>query len=159
MFNLKIKDNLHISAQGEVWSYDTRVAVIKNGFVNELGKFTRTTTKHISCVSQLTGMPKKFTATRGGIRFSHYEYGVKCNPIGTTLSAKTSIQILKNMSSTEWGIHWSNLYDILLRPKDFPKKDLATIEAYILSEKKINQKTLQNILQEFDKARKISEFI
>jgi hypothetical protein len=159
MFNLKLKDNLHISHKGEVWSYDTRVAIIKNGVVRELGKFTRTTSKHVSFVSTATGLSHEFKPVKGGIRFWEYGYGVKCSPLSNTLSPKTSKAVIRNGALANEDILWSNLFDILIHSKEYPKKDVSEIRVRVLRDKKMDHLQLEAFLQKYAKVQGIMDFI
>jgi hypothetical protein len=160
MFNLKLKDNLHISHKGEVWSYDTRVAIIKNGVVQELGKFTRTTSKHVSFVSTSTGLSQEFKPVEGGIHFQEkYCYGAKCSPLSNTLSPKTSKAVIRNGALANEDILWSNLFDILIHSKEYPKKDVSEIRVRVLRDKKMEHLQLEAFLQKYAKVQGIMDFI
>ena len=51
----KLKNDLYLQGN-KVISYETVVATIKDGYLIEKGKFSNTTSKHISYVAQLLGL-------------------------------------------------------------------------------------------------------
>lgn len=85
---IKIKENLFINDKA-VFSYDTHVADIDGKEVIEIGKFSRTTTRHISAVAHFIGGTVKQQLKLQKVYFFKYEVGVKCFP-SNTLSNKTS---------------------------------------------------------------------
>ncbi len=85
---IKIKANLFINGK-RVYSYDTHVADIVGNEIIEVGKFSRTTTRHIGDVAGITGFRVKDQGKLAKINFFKYEMGVKCEP-NNTLSNKAS---------------------------------------------------------------------
>ena len=85
---VKIKENLFINDKA-VFSYDTHVADINGKEIVEVGKFSRTTTRHIGDVASFIGGTVKQQIKLQKVYFFKYEAGVKCLP-SNTLSNKTS---------------------------------------------------------------------
>ena len=85
---IKIKENLFINDKA-VFSYDTHVADIAGKEIIEIGKFSRTTTRHIGDVARFIGGEVKSQIKLQKVHFFKYEMGVKCLP-SNTLSNKTS---------------------------------------------------------------------
>lgn len=85
---VKIKENLFINDKA-VFSYDTHVADINGKEIVEVGKFSRTTTRHIGDVARFIGGTVKQQIKLQKVYFFKYEMGVKCLP-SNTLSNKTS---------------------------------------------------------------------
>ena len=85
---IKIKENLFINDKS-VFSYDTHVADINGKEIVEVGKFSRTTTRHIGAVASFIGGTVKQQIKLQKVYFFKYEMGVKCLP-SNTLSNKTS---------------------------------------------------------------------
>jgi len=126
---LKVGDNLHISGN-QVISYDTVVAEIEGNNLIELGKFSRTTTKHIHKVTDLFGL-NLIRSKEKRDDFYWYEMGIKTK-LASALGVKTTEQIaeiVREGASIENAIY---LVDIT----KLPKKDREELE-YILSKKGI----------------------
>jgi hypothetical protein len=88
---IKIKENLFINDKS-VFSYNTHVADIVGKEIIEIGKFSRTTTRHISDVAWAIGGGVKDQGKLQKVYFFKYEMGVKCLP-SNCLSNKTSREI------------------------------------------------------------------
>ena len=83
----KLRDNLFIE-KDLVISYETVVAQITNDGIQELGRYSRTTTKHIHLISNLTGLPIiKYAGKKS--EFYKFEMGVKCD-FPNAVSSKTT---------------------------------------------------------------------
>jgi hypothetical protein len=91
----KVKDNLYVEGN-KVISYVTVVAIIKGDSIIELGKFSRTTTKHIFMLSQL--MSKKIVHTTKKRRedFDKFNLGVKTS-YDNCIGQKASLMILESL--------------------------------------------------------------
>ncbi len=129
MLTLKVGDNLHISGN-QVISYDTVVAEIEGNNLIELGKFSRTTTKHIHKVTDLFGL-NLIRSKEKRDDFYWYEMGIKTKLI-SALGVKTTEQIaeiVREGASIENAIYLVDLTKL-------PKKDREELE-YILSKKGI----------------------
>ena len=119
---LKIKDNLFIEGGHTIISYDTAVAKIEGNKIIEAGKFSRTTTKHISAIATLLGYPVQSNKEKKG--FWRFEYGVKTNQGAFTLSPKLSHEIVGNLKS---GMTWLQAL-VLCNPTK--KDDKETLDFY-----------------------------
>lgn len=53
----KYKQNLSHDGKGNVYSYSTKVATLKNGKLHELGKWSSTTSKHVNFAAREWGVP------------------------------------------------------------------------------------------------------
>jgi hypothetical protein len=89
---IKIKANLFINGKS-VHSYATHVADIVQNEIVEVGKFSRTTTRHIGDVARATGFRVKNQGKLQKTDFYKFEMGVKCEP-NNTLSNKASGWVL-----------------------------------------------------------------
>lgn len=85
---LKLKSNLFRDGN-DIISYETVVARIKGTDLIELGKFTVTTTKHISYVARLYNLNLIRADKKNRPGFYEFDYGVKCTAPGA-LSKETS---------------------------------------------------------------------
>lgn len=85
---LKLKNNLFRDGN-DIISYETIVARIEGTDLIELGKFTATTTKHISYVARLYNLNLIKVDKDNRPYFCEFEYGVKCTAPGA-LSKETS---------------------------------------------------------------------
>jgi hypothetical protein len=119
---LKIKDNLFVEGGHTIISYDTAVAKIEDRKIVEIGKFSRTTTKHISQVATMLGYPVQSNKEKKG--FWRFEYGVKTNQGAFTLSPKLSHEIVGNLKS---GMTW---FQALVLCHPTKKDDRETLEFY-----------------------------
>ena len=57
----KIKNNLHIMFGTDVYSYTTKVAVIHDDYIEQLGYWSKTTQGHINYVGRLYSKEIKYT--------------------------------------------------------------------------------------------------
>lgn len=85
---IKIKANLFINGKS-VHSYATHVADIVQNEIVEVGKFSRTTSRHIGDVARATGFSVKQQSKLQKADFFKYEMVVKCEP-NNTLSNNAS---------------------------------------------------------------------
>ena len=88
---IKIKANLFINGKS-VHSYATHVADIVQNEIVEVGKFSRTTTRHIGNVASFIGGRVNNQVKLEKVWFNKYEAGVKCLP-SNCLSNKTSQEV------------------------------------------------------------------
>ena len=72
----KVKDNLYVQGN-KIISYVTVVATIKGDSIIELGKFSRTTTKHIASVALLMNKKVVPTTKKRKADFYKFQMGVK----------------------------------------------------------------------------------
>lgn len=129
MLILKVGDNLHISGN-QVISYDTVVAEIEGNNLIELGKFSRTTTKHIHKITDLFGL-NLIRSKKKRDDFRWCESGEKSR-FRSALGVKTAAciaEIVRDGASIENAIYLVDLTKL-------PKKDREELE-YVLSKKGI----------------------
>ncbi len=118
---LKIKENLFIQGGHTIISYDTAVAKIEDRKIVEAGKFSRTTTKHISAIAMLLGYQVQSNKTKQ--EFWKFQAGVRVNFV-FTLSPKLSHEIVGNLKS---GMTW---FQALVLCHPTKKDDRETLEFY-----------------------------
>jgi len=70
----QLGENLFIKGD-KVISYETHVASIKDNIIYEFGKFSRTTSKHISRVANILKLPVK--TVNKNVAFFKYEMGIE----------------------------------------------------------------------------------
>lgn len=117
----KVTDNLYVEANCVI-SYQTIVARIEGDTLIELGKFSRTTTKHIGKVSVL--MNKRVIPADKKVKpdFYKFELGVRTS-FDNSISQKTSHLILQSLGE-------GTPYDVtiaMLKGK-IPKKDWTLLD-------------------------------
>lgn len=120
---LKLKKNLFIS-KNTVISYTTPVAKIEKGKLIDLGKFSRTTGKHLSYVQDLLGIERVRVEKKQ--LFWRYEYGVDCE-MENSLSPAISKIFTENLSSLDQTVQ------SLSKVKKFSPKDWPLIEKFLIS--------------------------
>ena len=122
---IKIKANLFINGKN-IYSYETLVADIVQNEIVEVGKFSRTTSRHIGDVARATGFRVKQQVKLEKIWFNKYEMGVKCEP-DNRLSDKTSQWVLDYLKADK------SYFQCLCRMMDekLPARDRAIIERYL----------------------------
>lgn len=103
---LNPKQNLHIDlANNLVISYQTIVADIKEDRLVYRGKFSRTTSKHVSLVSSLLGLRLEGKSNKA-IPFNWLEFGAKIE-MDNSLSPKNSekfLELLKELDDEEMAL-------------------------------------------------------
>ena len=115
--NLFIKDN-------KVISYETHVATIKDDTLYEFGKFSRTTTKHISKVAGLLRL--KVQTIKKEVQFWKHEMGVVFT-MNDALSPQTSFDFLvNNISSREQILNY-----IINNREKLPGKDWTILKKFL----------------------------
>lgn len=122
---LKIRKNLFISGNFVI-SYETKVAKIKDNKIYELGKFSRTTSKHIFHVASLF----KLELVRNDKKqvFYKYEMGeADFQPTPTFLSPITSSQFLGEEND------FDSIVNRLAKINFIPKKDQTIINRFLES--------------------------
>ena len=122
---IKIKANLFINGKN-VYSYETQVADIVQNEIVEVGKFSRTTTRHIGDVAKATGFRVKQQPKLQKADFWKFEMGVKCEP-NNTLSNKASGWVLDYLKAGK------SYFQTLCRMMDekLPARDRAIIGRYL----------------------------
>jgi hypothetical protein len=119
---LKIKDNLFIEGGHTIISYDTAVAKIEGNKIIEAGKFSRTTTKHISAIAMMLGYQVQSSKTKQ--EFWKFESGVKVSQGTFTISPKLSHEIV---GSLKGGKTW---FQALVLCNPTKKDDKETLDFY-----------------------------
>jgi hypothetical protein len=92
---LNIRENVHIVCN-KIISYETEVAIIGETEIVKMGKFSRTTGRHITLVSELLGKPVVESSKR--IEFDKLHYGAKCR-YHDSLSISTSCSIIDELAT------------------------------------------------------------
>ena len=103
MNTLQLKKNLFRKGD-DIISYTTTVACIQNDSLIELGKWSRTTSKHIHYVAQLYKLNLVRFDGKKDSGFWPFEYGVDIKR-PDSLSTKTSVEISRLMSE---GLNYLN---------------------------------------------------
>lgn len=137
MITLKIAENLHVVGNNVI-SYDTKVAVIEGNSLVELGKYSRTTTKHIHKVTDLFGL-NLIRSNKRKKDFYFHELGVKTNrenSIGPVTSAKIAEAISSGVDFKD-SIYFVDLNAI-------PKRDRLIIEEEMQS-RGITQEQIESL--------------
>lgn len=86
----RVKSNLHVN-KNLIISYETVVARIESDKIVKLGRFSRTTGKHIVQIASMLGIPVVEPDSKKTIHYDKYEYGVKINLEGSISPKTTSI--------------------------------------------------------------------
>ena len=122
MITLKITENLHVVGD-RVISYDTNVAVIKDNTLVELGKWSRTTSKHICRVASLFRLRVIPAKDKKWPSYGWLEYGVKSR-IADSIGPDTSAKLAEIIST---GVIFNDaIYFVDLN--EIPKRDRLIIE-------------------------------
>ena len=123
METLKLRENL-FRKENNIISYNTVVAHIEDDKLIEHGKYTITTSKHISYVAQLFNL-SLIKANNREKGFYKYDMGeIKINIPGA-LSVKTSTEIATLMGSG------SSFLQSIVSIEKIPQKDLTIIDSYL----------------------------
>jgi hypothetical protein len=120
---LKLKNNLFRDGN-DIISYETVVARIEGSDLIELGKFTKTTAKHIHYVAQLYKLNLVRFDGKKDSGFWPFEYGVDIKR-PDSLSTKTSVEISRLMSE---GLNYLNA---LAAVETSSRKDQKIITEYL----------------------------
>lgn len=145
MQTLKLKDNLWVRGD-KVISYETVVGKIVGDTLIELGKFSRTTSKHIHDVARRFGLSVKPAQTPKKESFYKFETGVKCEAPGA-LTVRTSQHIAQAMAS---GMNYLNAAASV---PNLSKRDLNLIKEWLRKEK-ISVETFEQ-LQKWHKIKEL----
>lgn len=124
---LQLAPNLHIKGD-EIISYDTTVAKIKGDHISVLGKFSRTTSKHISKAVAALGLPSKMAEKKPTIYWTQYYMGCEPTVIRGSISIEVSNEILEMVYRKNLGFEES-LFASLVKAKSNGKckrSDIAT---------------------------------
>jgi hypothetical protein len=105
---LQLASNLHIKGD-EIISYDTVVAKIKEDHISVLGKFSRTTSKHISKAVFALGLPSRDADKKPTIYWTQYYMGCEPTVIRGSISQEVTDVLLKNVYREGLGFEESLL--------------------------------------------------
>lgn len=127
----KIKDSLYIKGK-KVISYETHVATIEGNKIIEKGKYSRTTSKHITFIADHLNL--EIIRSNKDMRSTFYKFDIGCVDIkkeNNAIDPKLSIEILKMLrKGIDYSIivaslknkiskrKWENLY----KPKNLTKE-------------------------------------
>lgn len=136
MNTLQLKKNLFRKGD-DIISYTTTVACIQNDSLIELGKWSRTTSKHIHYVAQLYKLNLVRFDGKKDSGFWPFEYGVDIKR-PDSLSTKTSVEISRLMSE---GLNYVNA---LAAVETSSRKDQKIITEY-LEANGVNPETFQKL--------------
>ena len=136
MNTLQLKKNLFRKGD-DIISYTTTVARIENNNLIELGKWSRTTSKHIHYVAQLYELNLVRFNGKKDSDFWQFEYGVDIR-MENALSTKTSVEISRLMSE---GLNYVNA---LAAVETSSRKDQKIITEY-LADNGVNPETFQKL--------------
>jgi hypothetical protein len=149
--NLKLGENLFLEGD-KIISYETHVADIRDGYIEAKGKYSRTTSKHISRVASLLGL--KMNPSDKKEYFYKHEYGTKLS-IDDCLSEKISTFIIGYLK--EKGLDYlkytpEDLLPMLVTIPNVGPKDWEILKEYL----NLPQDTPTPQQQEKDTAKAIS---
>ena len=113
----KLKDNLFMIGN-DIISYETHVATIDGDKIIEHGKYSKTTSKHISYVAELLKLEVVPNKTKMKNQFDKLQYGVRCF-VDSAISKSSSLKILSKMINE--GVEYK--YALLALERAIPKKD------------------------------------
>ena len=120
----KVSNNLFI-VDDRIISYETEVGVIVGDSINELGKFSRTTTKHIQKVSTLLGKRIIHALSKTKPDFYKHEMGIRID-YSNCVSVKATGLIFERIKKG------ANLEIAIASLKnELPKKDWALLLPYV----------------------------
>lgn len=118
----KVSNNLFV-VEDRIISYETEVASIDGDFINERGKFSRTTTKHIQKVSTLLG--KRIIPSKTKPDFYKYEMGIRIDYSNCVSPKATSLIFEKIKKGIKLEIAIARLKN------ELPRKDWALLLPHI----------------------------
>jgi hypothetical protein len=118
----KVSNNLFV-VDDRIISYETEVASIDGDSINEGGKFSRTTTRHISKVASLLG--KRIIPSKTKPNFYKHEMGIRID-YSNCVSPKATALIFEKIKN---GIKLEIAIASLKR--ELPKKDWALLLPHI----------------------------
>jgi hypothetical protein len=104
MLILKIQDNLHVTENGDIWSYYTHVGKIEKDRIKDFVWYSRTTTKHMTSISRLTGLILHYHKSKSKKKMEFDKLSVGVKPVSPfpkedCLSEKTSKILIKGIAS------------------------------------------------------------
>lgn len=128
--NFKLDDNLFLEGR-KIISYETHVADIREGYIEARGKYSRTTSKHISKAASLLGL--KMNPSDKKEYFYKHEYGAKFS-IDNCLSEKISAFIISYLKGE--GLDYlshkpEDLLPMLITIPNVGPKDWEILKEYL----------------------------
>lgn len=120
----KVSNNLFV-VDDRIISYETEVASIDGDSIKEKGKFSRTTTKHISKVASLLGKRIIPTPSKTKTDFYKYEMGIRIDYSNCVSPKATSLIFEKIKKGIKLEIAIASLKN------ELPKKDWALLLPHI----------------------------
>ena len=120
----KVSNNLFV-VEDRIISYETEVGVIVGDSINELGKFSRTTTKHIQKVSTLLGKRIIHALSKAKSDFYKHEMGIRID-YSNCVSVKATGLIFERIKK---GVNLE--IAIASLKNELPKKDWALLLPYV----------------------------
>lgn len=118
----KVSNNLFV-VDDRIISYETEVASIDGDSINERGKFSRTTTKHISKVASLLG--KRIISSKTKYDFYKFEMGIRIDYLNCVSPKSTALIFEKIKNGIKLEIAIASLKN------ELPKKDWALLLPHI----------------------------
>ncbi len=118
----KVRNNLFV-VDNRIISYQTEVAFIDGNSINECGKFSRTTTRHIDEVASLLG--KRIISSKTKPDFYKYEMGIRIDYLNCVSPKSTALIFEKIKNGIKLEIAIASL------KHELPKKDWALLLPHI----------------------------
>ena len=118
----KVSNNLFV-VDDRIISYETEVASIDGDSINERGKFSRTTTRHISKVASLLG--KRIIPSKTKPDFYKHEMGIRIDYSNCVSPKATALIFEKIKNGIKLEIAIASLKN------ELPKKDWALLLPHI----------------------------
>ena len=118
----KVSNNLFV-VEDRIISYETEVASIDGDSINERGKFSRTTTRHISKVASLLG--KRIIPSKTKPDFYKHEMGIRIDYSNCVSPKATALIFEKIKNGIKLEIAIASLKN------ELPKKDWALLLPHI----------------------------
>ena len=118
----KVSNNLFV-VEDRIISYETEVASIDGDSINEGGKFSRTTTRHISKVASLLG--KRIIPSKTKPDFYKHEMGIRIDYSNCVSPKATALIFEKIKNGIKLEIAIASLKN------ELPKKDWALLLPHI----------------------------
>ena len=118
----KVSNNLFV-VDDRIISYETEVASIDGDSINERGKFSRTTTRHISKVASLLG--KRIIPSKTKPDFYKHEMGIRIDYSNCVSPKATALIFEKIKNGIKLEIAIASLKN------ELPKKDWVLLLPYV----------------------------
>jgi hypothetical protein len=120
----KVSNNLFV-IDDRIISYETEVAVIDGDSINERGKFSRTTSRHIQKVASLLGKRIIYTLSKTKPDFYKHEMGIRIDYSNCVSPKATALIFEKIKKGRKLEIAIASL------KHELPKKDWALLSPNI----------------------------